>query len=142
MNELAHTLLIALRLLVQPAVPALEPSALSEPGMAMATSSVGQLELTPPLLFVQQTPREDRWLGQDKFRHFWMSYASTAFSFAAARSVEIDRDVALPLSMGAAAMAGVGKELYDRKHSFFSPRDLVADALGIAAGYFLLRELR
>ena len=90
-----------------------------------------------------QEPKQDRWLGSDKARHVWMSYAATAFTYAAVRSADQDRDVALTIAVPAGVIAGVGKELYDRSRGErFSTRDLVADAIGIAAAYFLLREVR
>jgi uncharacterized protein YfiM (DUF2279 family) len=88
-------------------------------------------------------PPADAWLGEDKFRHFWASYVVTSFGFAAAVAADQDRDTALLIGIGAGATAGVAKELYDRRRGqIFSRRDLVADALGIAAAYFLLREIR
>jgi uncharacterized protein YfiM (DUF2279 family) len=85
----------------------------------------------------------DAWLGSDKFRHFWMSYATAAFTFAGARAAGLDADAALMVALPAAGAAGVGKEVRDRRRGgIFSVRDLVADALGIGAAYFLLREVR
>jgi uncharacterized protein YfiM (DUF2279 family) len=85
----------------------------------------------------------DAWFGSDKFRHFWMSYATTAFAFAAGRAAGQDTDAALWVAVPVAGAAGLGKEIYDRRTGgIFSVRDLVADALGVAAGYFLLREVR
>lgn len=85
----------------------------------------------------------DRWFGSDKPRHFWVSYAVTAFTFAAAHAAGADTDASLAIALPVAAAAGIGKETYDRRRGGrFSARDLVADALGIAAAYFLLREVR
>lgn len=83
----------------------------------------------------------DAWFGDDKFRHFAVSFAATAFTFAAARSAGAD-DAALPAAITVAAAAGVGKELYDRRSGrIFSTRDLVWDALGVLAGYAFLRNI-
>jgi uncharacterized protein YfiM (DUF2279 family) len=91
---------------------------------------------------VAQQPA-DAWLGSDKFRHFWMSYATSAFAFAGARAAGLDADAALLVSLPVAGAAGIGKEVHDRRRGgIFSVRDLVADALGIGAAYFLLREVR
>lgn len=88
-------------------------------------------------------PAADAWLGSDKFRHFWMSYAVTAAGFAAARAAGQDSDAALAGGITVSAAAGIGKELFDRRHyGLFSVRDLLVDALGISAAYFLLREVR
>lgn len=85
----------------------------------------------------------DAWLGSDKFQHFGMSYAVTAFTFAALRTAGADAGPALTAALPVAAAAGVGKEVHDRRRGqIFSLRDLVADGLGIAAAYFFLREVR
>jgi uncharacterized protein YfiM (DUF2279 family) len=85
----------------------------------------------------------DAWFASDKLQHFGMSFAVTAFAFAGARVVGMERDPALRVAVPVAAVAGVGKEISDRRRGdIFSVRDLVADALGITAAFFLLREVR
>jgi uncharacterized protein YfiM (DUF2279 family) len=85
----------------------------------------------------------DPWLGSDKFRHFLLSYAVTAFTFASLRSGGLRGDDALAGGMAAAVVAGLGKEVHDRRRGgLFSGRDLVADGVGIMTAYFLLREVR
>jgi uncharacterized protein YfiM (DUF2279 family) len=85
----------------------------------------------------------DLWLGSDKFRHFLLSYAVTAFTFASLRSAGIRSDDALAGGIAGAAITGLGKEVYDRRRGgIFSGRDLVADGVGIMTAYFLLREVR
>jgi uncharacterized protein YfiM (DUF2279 family) len=88
-----------------------------------------------------QNPRSDPWLGDDKFRHLTMSFASTSFAFAAARSAGVD-EAAAPAAV-AAFVGGIGKELYDvRAGRFFSVRDLAWDLAGVLAGYALARQAR
>jgi hypothetical protein len=85
----------------------------------------------------------DAWLGADKFQHFWVSFAATAYSFGAVRATGVDAGVALYIAVPVAAVAGFGKEVHDRRRGgFFSMRDLVADGLGIAAAWVILREVR
>jgi uncharacterized protein YfiM (DUF2279 family) len=85
----------------------------------------------------------DAWLGADKFQHFWMSFAMTAYGFAATRAAGVDTGAALYIAVPVAAAAGVGKEIHDRRRGgIFGVRDLVADGLGIAAAWFILREVR
>jgi hypothetical protein len=85
----------------------------------------------------------DAWLGSDKFQHIWMSYATAAFTFAGVRAASGDSGTALWVALPVAAVAGLGKEVHDRRRGgIFSVRDLVADAVGIGAAYFLLREVR
>ena len=82
-----------------------------------------------------QEPKQDNWLGSDKAKHVWMSYVTTAFTFAAVYSIEDDTDLALTVAVPVAAVVGIGKETFDRRRGErFSLKDLVADAAGIAAG--------
>lgn len=85
-----------------------------------------------------ETATPDRWFGEDKFRHFFMSVAVTNMSFAAARTVGVPETPAL-IAAGAVSMAaGIGKELHDRSIGRpFSKRDLVWDGLGTGVGLIL-----
>jgi uncharacterized protein YfiM (DUF2279 family) len=135
MNELVRAVLVALGMLA-PESPNATPATalrLAEPTAAVVPAAAPQQAPGPPA---------DAWIGEDKFRHFWASYAVTSFGFAAAVAAEQDRDTALKIGIGGGAVAGVAKELYDRRRTFFSVRDLIADALGITAAYFMLREIR
>jgi uncharacterized protein YfiM (DUF2279 family) len=77
----------------------------------------------------------DVWLGADKFKHAGMSYAITAFTFAAT-----DSEAA---AIASAGVAGILKEVYDRRRgSVFSLRDLIWDAAGIALGYAVVKQTR
>lgn len=97
----------------------------------------------PQAPHVVQQVKEDHWLGSDKFRHVWVSFAVTSFTFAGASAAGIDGDAALTIAIPVGAIAGLGKEVHDRRRGeIFSARDLVADAVGIAAAWFLLREVR
>ena len=73
----------------------------------------------------------DRWVSADKFQHAAMSYSITAFSFGATRSE--------PASIASAAVAAIAKEIYDKRFSF---KDLIWDAVGIAAGYAVIKQAR
>ena len=85
-------------------------------------------------------PSRDAWLGEDKFRHFAMSYAITGFAFAGARVVFGD-DTSLGLAIAAGSTAGLLKEIYDRSRGLpFSKRDLVWDAAGVAVGAIMARQ--
>lgn len=86
--------------------------------------------------------RVDRWLAEDKARHFTMSFAVTAMGYGAARTA-MGHDAAAATAVGAAAAAGLGKELVDaRSGRWFSPKDLVWDAAGVALGYLLVDRIR
>jgi uncharacterized protein YfiM (DUF2279 family) len=79
--------------------------------------------------------------GEDKFRHFWASYGAASLTYGALRAV--DRDAALPAAIAVSAALGIAKELHDRRiGAGIDPFDLIANAAGIAAAYFFLREIR
>ena len=85
---------------------------------------------------------QDPWLGSDKFTHAGVSWAATTFAFGTARAAGLDTDDALLVAAPGALALGVAKELVDSRRTFFSVRDLVADAVGTAAAFFFLREVR
>ena len=112
-------------------------------GIGSADSTkAGGAPLRPSLL-AADTPAAvppDAWLGADKFKHFAMSYAVTAFAFAGARSL-FDDDASLGLAIAAGSAAGLLKEFYDRARGRpFSKRDLVWDAAGVALGFVIVRQ--
>lgn len=84
----------------------------------------------------------DHWFAEDKLEHFFLSFAATSFVFSTARSTGLDRTPALATAATSAAVAGVGKEWYDRQVGRpFSYKDLGWDALGIVAGVLLLASV-
>jgi uncharacterized protein YfiM (DUF2279 family) len=108
--------------------------------MAVAAPSTGVPAAAPVIAAPQPA---DLWLGADKFRHAGMSFAITAYGYGAARAAGADRGAALYIALPVAAAAGVGKEIHDhRRGGVFSIRDLVADAVGVAAAWLFLREVR
>jgi hypothetical protein len=79
----------------------------------------------------------------DKLQHFSMSYATGVFAYGAARSASLSRDGATTVAIAAAAIAGVGKEILDKRSGRpFSGYDLLADALGALAACTLTRQIR
>ncbi len=85
----------------------------------------------------------DAWLGEDKARHFLMSFAVTTLGYGVGRTVGLDAEQARLAGAAGSAVAGLGKEVYDdRAGTFFSVRDLVWDALGIALGMALVHNIR
>lgn len=140
MDELLRTSSLIVALLQAPATAVVPDGPVVAAGTVMPGVAVLPRVADAPRV---QEPKRDRWLGSDKPRHFWMSYATTVFSFAAVTAAGEDGDTALRVAVPVGAVAGIGKEIYDRRRGeHFSVRDLVADALGIAAAYFVLREVR
>lgn len=87
-------------------------------------------------------PPRDRWIAMDKAKHLGGSALLTlSAQYVLVVKSGWTRDDALPLSVGTAASIGLAKELYDRYAGptrFFSTKDLVADALGIALGVLVI----
>jgi uncharacterized protein YfiM (DUF2279 family) len=100
---------------------------------ALAADSAGPRR---PVALQDSTRRAaDQWIAGDKFMHFHMSYAVTAFAFGATCNAHV--------SVAAGAAAGILKEVYDKRAGKpFSGRDLVWDAAGIALGYAIMKQVR
>lgn len=104
-------------------------------------SATSRLAL-PPVLHAAAAPERDAWLGEDKIKHFAMSYMITAGSFSAVRVVA-DRDASLASGIALGAAAGILKEIYDKRdRRRISVRDLLWDALGITAGAVIAKQTR
>ena len=82
----------------------------------------------------------DAWLGPDKARHFFLSFAATALAHGALRTAGLEGGVALAGAAGVAVAAGAWKELRDRRApgETASLRDGAWDLLGVAAAVALL----
>lgn len=123
--------LVAAQLLAAPAVQA-------DSGAVSAMSATRAVEQDSAQSARNQrpvVPESDAWLGADKFKHAAMSYAITAYTFAATDSE--------PAAVASAAIAGILKEIYDRRRgSLFSVRDLLWDAAGVALAYAVVKQTR
>lgn len=79
---------------------------------------------------------QDPWLGQDKAKHVIACGLMTlSGQYLLVNSFGASERKALPFSALNAGFWGLMKEVYDKRKSpskYFSKRDLVADALGIA----------
>jgi putative lipoprotein len=80
---------------------------------------------------------QDPWFGKDKLKHFVVSAALAGAGYYVAHSrLKMRKENARAASAGMTLTIGLGKEIYDRKHSEtgFSKRDLAADAAGCGTG--------
>lgn len=85
---------------------------------------------------------DDRWFAEDKARHFALSFAATAFAYGASRFAASPDDARLAAG-GVGIALGVGKEIVDvRRGTYFSLKDLVWDAAGVALGLALANGIR
>ena len=96
------------------------------------------LSSTPDSL--QKTPNHDPWLAYDKVLHFGISCSLVlSTQYVLENTLNIDRETALPAGITVSAANGVIKEYWDKKTgSFFSRRDLIADAAGILVGVLII----
>ena len=87
--------------------------------------------------------RGDRWIAEDKFRHFFGSAFLAGFGYTASRYWNgAPRQEALLFGGGLAFSLGLGKELHDKyAHAgCASWKDLTADILGAVFGLLLYTE--
>lgn len=96
---------------------------------------------SPPRLARADTttaPRADPWLAMDKAKHAGGSFLLVlGGQYVFEKKAALGRDPALALSLGAGAVIGLAKEVYDQQVGptrYFSVRDLVANALGLLLG--------
>jgi len=82
----------------------------------------------------------DRWLAMDKFWHFSASFVAVGAAYhLSANRVRLTEPWPTSLALGGTMTLGITKELCDLAgpSKQFSWKDLVADAVGICAGYFV-----
>lgn len=86
----------------------------------------------------------DRWVGEDKWKHFFASFAVTALSAAAVRATGANPETSALAGAGIGAGLGVWKELRDLRGpgGNASFRDLVWDAAGVGAGAAVALQAR
>lgn len=95
----------------------------------------------PPPPSALPAPPGDRWIAEDKARHFAMSFAATSMTYGAARVV-LEPEPARTTAAGVAVLLGIGKELFDvHRGGPFSFKDLAWDAAGVALGYTFVQRI-
>jgi len=104
----------------------------------MPLSNSSSISISFPL----SSSAPDKWLGEDKLKHFALSYMITVGGYAGARFVAGHAESVM-IGAGIGLAAGVAKELYDRKNKrSASLRDLIWDAAGIATGLMIAAKTR
>lgn len=99
------------------------------------------LGCTQPQDTVPAPHAPDRWLAEDKLKHFTLSFAAAQMSYGGARIV-LDRDAALPTAAGTALLLGLAKEVRDvHAGGRFSLKDLAWDAAGVALAVAFARRI-
>ena len=89
-------------------------------------------------------PVQDRWLSEDKFMHFFASFAATTMAAASARTLGADASTSVWIGAGVGMGLGVAKEVRDLYHPAGHPswRDLAWDAAGVGAGAWVASQAR
>ncbi len=108
--------------------------------LRIASESAGDSVDLKPIIAVRQLFHSDPWFGEDKFMHFYASAGICGSSFyLLERRFGRDAGESALYSVSVTGLIGLGKETYDQiRGGHFSVKDLVWDAAGIAAGYFIL----
>jgi uncharacterized protein YfiM (DUF2279 family) len=85
---------------------------------------------------------EDRWIAEDKFKHFFNSYVATVLAASGARVAGLDARQSLAVGVGVGAGAGVWKEIRDARlpGGSASVRDLVWDFAGVGVGAVVVAQ--
>jgi uncharacterized protein YfiM (DUF2279 family) len=98
------------------------------------------VESSPQLNF-DQTAKPDKYFAPDKAKHFLAGMISTIFVY---KSVEnhMQENQSRYLAGGITFSLGIAKEFYDksRPENHFSWKDLLADVVGIGAGFIILNQ--
>lgn len=93
-------------------------------------------------LCLSLSPAPDRWVGEDKWKHFFASFAATSMGASAARLTGLDARASLWVGVGTGAGFGVWKEVRDHRTpgGSASLRDIGWDAAGVGAATALLHR--
>lgn len=86
----------------------------------------------------------DAWFAEDKFQHFFVSFAATTLVASGARTAGLATDRSIALGAGVGAGAGILKEISDarRPGGSASVRDLVWDFAGVGAAVAVQAQAR
>jgi uncharacterized protein YfiM (DUF2279 family) len=107
------------------------------------------MSFLPPLLCLclsvsaPPAPR-DRWVAEDKLKHFFAAFVVTSLSASAARSAGLQPAASVWVGAGVGTGVGVWKEIRDRGQKDATPslRDLAWDVAGVGAASALVRQAR
>jgi uracil-DNA glycosylase len=110
---------------------------------ALAAAAAMLFVIFGPRVASAQIPA-DNWLGPDKVKHFFASALIQSLAYSVTQVTTRGPRSSLLLSASvASAVAGIGKEMYDRRsYGHFSVRDLAWDAAGAGTASFMLVRTR
>jgi uncharacterized protein YfiM (DUF2279 family) len=89
-------------------------------------------------------PPRDAWLGEDKFKHYFVSFLVTSLAASGARAAGANHRASLAIGAGTGAGVGVAKELMDRRRPDSVPsfRDLAWDLAGVGTGVVVAAQAK
>lgn len=95
------------------------------------------------LLLALQLSFFDGFFGADKVKHFFLTAFIQSLVYSTAQALGADRPDAMRASLGVAAGAAIGREVYDaRVKGRFSVPDLLWGAGGMGAASAMLRHTK
>lgn len=107
----------------------------------LATFGLAISALWSPLAAQKKEP--DRWLGQDKLKHFFMAGYSYSVTHAALQAASVSTSGQRNGGLVISVSVSVGKEVADRRRgSYVSYRDLAWDGAGIALAALLMNSVK
>jgi uncharacterized protein YfiM (DUF2279 family) len=114
--------------------------------LLLAAADTGRAALVPPTVSIYvhtdiNRQSTDSWIGEDKVKHLALSYMITVSAAASARSFS-DRDDSIIAGAALGLIAGVGKEIVDRKKGSLSVPDLLWDITGITLAVLVEQQTR
>ena len=119
------------------------PRAKRREGSALVVLILALILLAFPAKTQAQAREPDRWLGADKAKHFIISSFAYSVSYSSLQLLRVDDPARTSGAALGAAIAGVGKEFFDRRQGGrFSPKDLVWDGAGAILAGLLMKHTR
>ena len=83
---------------------------------------------------------DDKWIAIDKLQHFgYSSFVSLGCQYVLVNKVTIKESNAILFSSIVSFGAGLAKEIQDKKSSYFSKKDMVANFLGISTAFIIVK---
>ena len=84
---------------------------------------------------------KDKWIAIDKIQHFGYSlFVSLGSQYILVNKLDCENNKAIPISSFISFSAGLAKEIQDKKSSFFSKKDMIANIMGISTAIIIMRE--
>ena len=82
----------------------------------------------------------DKWIAIDKLQHFGYSiFVSLGCQYILVNKLEKKELEAILISSLASFGAGLAKEIQDKKSSYFSKKDMIANFLGISTAFIIVK---